>query len=124
MGKEQLGDFFIGKTIGEGAFSKVKLGHHKETGQKVAIKIIDKRMIATIAAKAKIQEERKRLEAEYKKKGKPMKEPVVEVASEVAQPSYLAVIQLEVQLLMRLDHPNVIKLHQMVETDDECYVVM
>ena len=30
-----IGDYRIGKLIGEGAFSKVKLGVHMETGQKV-----------------------------------------------------------------------------------------
>jgi 5'-AMP-activated protein kinase catalytic alpha subunit len=36
-----LGEFKIGKTIGEGAFSKVKIATHI-SGTKVAIKIIDK----------------------------------------------------------------------------------
>lgn len=111
--KEQLGDFYIGKTIGEGAFSKVKLGYHKDTGTKVAIKIIDKKMIAALAAKAKQQARGKKKEVEPE---------VIDPAT--AQPSYLAVIQLEVQLLMRLEHPNVIKLYQMVESTDECYIVM
>lgn len=111
--KQQLGDFFIGKTIGEGAFSKVKLGYHKDTGTKVAIKIIDKRMIEAMAEKAKQQAR--------KSKDKTPPAPVLEITS---QPSYLASIQLEVQLLMRLEHPNVIKLYQMVENDDECFVVM
>ena len=30
-----LGEYQIGKTIGQGAFSKVKLGYHIESGQKV-----------------------------------------------------------------------------------------
>jgi serine/threonine protein kinase len=33
--KKFLGEYHVGKTIGEGAFSKVKLGYHKETNQKV-----------------------------------------------------------------------------------------
>ena len=37
-----LGDYIIKKTIGKGTFSKVKLGIHKETKQKVAIKILEK----------------------------------------------------------------------------------
>jgi len=110
--KQLLGDFYIGKTIGEGAFSKVKLGYHKDSGTKVAIKIVDKKMIAALAAKAKQQARKKK------------SEPVPEVDPASVQPSYLAVIQLEVQLLMRLDHPNVIKLYQMVESEDECYIVM
>jgi 5'-AMP-activated protein kinase catalytic alpha subunit len=30
----------------------------------------------------------------------------------------------EVKLLMRLDHPNIIKLHQVIETDAEMYIIM
>ena len=33
--KKLLGEYKIGRTIGEGAFSKVKLATHKVTGQKV-----------------------------------------------------------------------------------------
>lgn len=51
--KKLLGDYNVGKTIGQGAFSKVKIGFHKETGQKVAIKIIDKRQIEAKAKKGK-----------------------------------------------------------------------
>ena len=98
--KRQLGDFIVGKTIGQGAFSKVKLGFHKETGLKVAIKVIDKKMLADQVDKKK-----------KKKKDEKM-------------PSFLDALQLEVQLLMRLEHPNIIKLYQMMENDEECYVVM
>ena len=40
--KEIAGDYLIKQTIGEGTFSKVKLGIDMFTGQKVAIKILDK----------------------------------------------------------------------------------
>jgi 5'-AMP-activated protein kinase catalytic alpha subunit len=42
---KMLGDYIIKKTIGKGTFSKVKLGIHKETKQKVAIKILEKSAI-------------------------------------------------------------------------------
>ena len=40
--KEIIGDYLIKNVIGEGTFSKVKLGVNIFTGQKVAIKILDK----------------------------------------------------------------------------------
>ena len=40
-----LGDYIIKETIGKGTFSKVKLGINKITGEKVAIKILDKSKI-------------------------------------------------------------------------------
>ena len=44
-----IGDYTIGKTIGEGTFGKVKLGIHKMTGEKVAIKILEKKRIIDVA---------------------------------------------------------------------------
>ncbi|KAJ3259039.1 Serine/threonine-protein kinase par-1 [Chytriomyces hyalinus] len=166
--KKVLGNYNVGKTVGQGAFSKVKLGVHKETGQKVAIKIIDKKLMAQKAAKAKKAEDdrRKRKEAEaaaaaaaaagkkdtkpsstrtskveekkkeeeptppappvVKEKEKASDENVVEVKTGIAPdaPSFVASLQLEVQLMMRLDHPNVINLYSIMETEDECFVVM
>ncbi|KXS10487.1 Pkinase-domain-containing protein, partial [Gonapodya prolifera JEL478] len=37
-----VGNYILGKTIGEGSFGKVKLGWHKLTSQQVAVKIVDK----------------------------------------------------------------------------------
>lgn len=46
MGSEKnIGKYRLGRTIGEGTFSKVKLGLNGNTGEKVAIKIIDKQMV-------------------------------------------------------------------------------
>ena len=42
LSKEIAGDYLIKNVIGEGTFSKVKLGINMLTGQKVAIKILDK----------------------------------------------------------------------------------
>ncbi|KAI8849808.1 kinase-like domain-containing protein [Chytridium lagenaria] len=84
--KKFLGNYQILKTIGQGAFSKVKLGIHKETGQKVRFYSIR--------------------------------------ISAAETPSFMSTLQLEVQLLMRLDHPNIINLYQVMDTEDECFVVM
>ena len=40
-----IGHYQIGKTIGEGTFGKVKLGTHNLTGEKVAVKILEKHKI-------------------------------------------------------------------------------
>lgn len=37
-----LGPYRLGKTLGIGAFGKVKLATHLVTGQKVAVKILNK----------------------------------------------------------------------------------
>ena len=38
--EESIGNFILGKTLGKGTFGKVKIGTHKITGEKVAIKIL------------------------------------------------------------------------------------
>ena len=40
--KVKKGPYTLGKTIGEGAFAKVKLATHNLTHEKIAIKVIDK----------------------------------------------------------------------------------
>ena len=46
---KNIGHYVIGKTIGEGTFGKVKLGTHLLTGEKVAIKILEKARISDVA---------------------------------------------------------------------------
>ncbi|KAJ3347403.1 Map microtubule affinity-regulating kinase [Entophlyctis luteolus] len=178
--KKVLGNYNVGRTVGEGAFSKVKLGVHKETGQKVleepafnylnfantrvkvAIKIIDKKLMAQKAEKAKKAEEerrRRKEQEEYLKRNKDSgkaggdgtrspknRASVISPSSPLQRaqngfdsspedvdrkppsvpeaPSFISALQLEVQLMMRLDHPNIINLYSIMETEDECYVVM
>lgn len=40
---------YIGKTLGEGTFGKVKMGTHILTGEKVAIKILEKDRIVDVS---------------------------------------------------------------------------
>ena len=44
-----IGNYVLGKTIGEGTFGKVKLGRHSLTGEKVAIKILEKERITDVS---------------------------------------------------------------------------
>lgn len=46
--------------------------------------------------------------------------PVIEPEKDQFMPT----IQKEVKLMMRLDHPNVIKTYQIFDSVEECYVVM
>ncbi len=40
-----IGNYSFGKTLGKGTFGKVKEAIHLPTGEKVAVKIVDKRTI-------------------------------------------------------------------------------
>merc|ERR1719262_103455 len=49
MRSKSIGHYILGKTIGEGTFGKVKLGTHILTGEKVAVKILEKERIVEVA---------------------------------------------------------------------------
>jgi 5'-AMP-activated protein kinase catalytic alpha subunit len=44
-----IGQYTLGKTIGQGTFGKVKLGTHTLTEEKVAVKILEKDRIKDVA---------------------------------------------------------------------------
>lgn len=54
---KKIGEYQLGRTIGEGTFSKVKLGVNGNNGQKVAIKVIDKHMILDNNLKNQVKRE-------------------------------------------------------------------
>ena len=57
MTQNILYEYTVKETIGTGTFSKVKLGIRKATGEKVAIKILDKSKIKTIPDKQRVERE-------------------------------------------------------------------
>jgi serine/threonine protein kinase len=88
-----LGDYKVGKTLGQGAFSKVKFAIHIPTGEKVAIKIIDKKMMAEanqVSEKDKAARDKKRRE-KAKEKGIVLPEDPIDPPSDNAFMSQLEV---------------------------------
>jgi len=71
--------------LGRGAFSIVKLAVAKESGDKVAIKVIDK----------------SKMSEQYKKN-----------------------LQMETEILKKVDHPNIIKMIEIFETEEYLFLVM
>ena len=82
----ELSNYKYIKTIGEGTFGKVKLAIHILTGEKVAIKILQKNLI-----KGPKQYER---------------------------------IQNEIKYLKLLNHPNIIKIYEVIENELSFFIVM
>ncbi|KAJ3374207.1 Protein kinase [Allomyces arbusculus] len=160
----KIGDFKIGKTIGQGAFSKVKIGYHRETGQKVAIKIVDKKLMAEKIQKSAKRKEKMKTERDAKKNdasatsrpttpatatgnetataSSPSPPPPlpaalsktdsVPIISPISSPlpapgeakTLMDSLYAEVKLLMRLSHPNIIGLFQVIDSEDECFIIM
>ena len=84
--KKIIGDYIIKDVIGEGTFSKVKLGVNTLTGQKVAIKILDKLKL--------IEEEG------------------------------IERVLREIKISSELNHPNIIKIYDIMEDEKNYLVVM
>ncbi|KAI8075467.1 kinase-like domain-containing protein [Gilbertella persicaria] len=51
--KKEIGDYILCKTIGRGASGRVKLGIHKQTGEKVAIKMISRSQLTVSSTTAR-----------------------------------------------------------------------
>jgi serine/threonine protein kinase len=45
VGRTRVGRYELGRTLGEGTFAKVKFARNVETGENVAIKILDKEKV-------------------------------------------------------------------------------
>ena len=82
----RIDHYILDKTLGAGGFGKVKLAIHEFTGSKVAIKIINKKLIKSQKISSKIQR--------------------------------------EIRLMKYFNHPNIIKLYQVLDTAQNIFVVM
>ncbi|KAI1872113.1 uncharacterized protein JN550_004316 [Neoarthrinium moseri] len=83
----KFGDYYLGHTIGEGEFGKVKLGWKQDGGVQVAIKLIRRDSVGN-------------------------------------NPSRLAKIYREVSILRGVAHPNIVRLHEMTETERHIGIVL
>ncbi|XP_038059457.1 serine/threonine-protein kinase MARK2-like [Patiria miniata] len=85
---KRVGPYLLGKTVGEGSFAKVKEALHNVVGEKVAVKIIDKKVVR---------------EDPYLRKN----------------------MRREASLLQSLrHHPNIITLYEVMETDNNFYMIL
>jgi serine/threonine protein kinase len=82
---KKVGKYELGKTLGSGSFSKVKLGVD-EQGNQYAVKIIDKAQLA-----------REHMEEQLKR---------------------------EIAVMKMLNHPNVVKLYEVMQTQNNIYLVL
>jgi serine/threonine protein kinase len=131
----QVGGYTLGKVIGMGASSKVRLGIKATSLEKVAVKSIDKLKLA----------DERRTQTEVKVKirqtlASPQKQAVIremgglpentsdfdkcEVESIESSVECITSLAEEVKLLMRLKHPNIIQIYEVIETSSELHLVL
>uniref|UniRef100_A0A669BDM3 non-specific serine/threonine protein kinase n=1 Tax=Oreochromis niloticus TaxID=8128 RepID=A0A669BDM3_ORENI len=79
------GLYHLGRTLGRGHFAVVKLGRNVNTGQLVAVKMIDKTKLDVMATSHLLQ---------------------------------------EVRCMRRVQHPNVVRLYEVIDTPTTLYLVM
>uniref|UniRef100_A0A3Q2YH17 SNF-related serine/threonine-protein kinase n=1 Tax=Hippocampus comes TaxID=109280 RepID=A0A3Q2YH17_HIPCM len=80
-----IGLYHVGRTLGRGHYAVVKLARHVNTGQLVAIKMIDKTKLDVMATSHLLQ---------------------------------------EVRCMRRVQHPNVVRLYEVIDTPTTLYLVM
>lgn len=83
----RFGEYYLGNTLGEGEFGKVKMGWKQEGGVQVAIKLIRRDSVGT-------------------------------------NPTRLAKIYREIAILRDISHPNIVRLHEMVETEKHIGIIL
>ncbi|KAF2155687.1 Pkinase-domain-containing protein [Myriangium duriaei CBS 260.36] len=110
--KRTIGQWQLGRTIGRGGCSTVRLVRHVVTGQQGAVKIISRKMAEQVRAQslANLAASQEASIADLAAAGKMMPPP----------PGLLR----EIAIMKLLDHPNIIKLYDVWENHNELYLVM
>ena len=98
---KRKGNYILEETIGEGAFAKVKLGKHIYTGEKVAIKILNKnKLFQDVNDENENGNDNDSILNDIKK------------------------IRKEINILKRLKHRNIVQLYEIMESKTNLYIIM
>jgi hypothetical protein len=97
-GKKMVNEYVLLKKLGSGTYGKVKLCMHKETGQFLAMKIINRSLLNKVKRDSR---------------GRPMKV------------NQIGLVMKEVAILKKLSHENVVQLHEVIDdpTDEKLFMI-
>ncbi|KAI1329944.1 hypothetical protein F5Y16DRAFT_60460 [Xylariaceae sp. FL0255] len=106
--KTHIGPWELGKTLGKGSAARVRLARHQVTREQVAVKILAKNMTSLTAAGSLADLDRwDSTREEYK-----------------TQRHMPLSIEREVAILKLIDHPNIVRMHDIWENRSEIYIVL
>ena len=101
-----VGAYHLDKTIGKGTYGKVRLGIHKMTGDKVRTLLITSFTLPYLASFT------------YQVAIK-----IIEKAH-IQSPKQVARLQREIRFLKLLHHPHIVKVNEVIETNEFIYIIM
>ncbi|KAJ3281514.1 Serine/threonine-protein kinase brsk1 [Borealophlyctis nickersoniae] len=104
---QRIGPYSLGKTLGVGSTGRVKLGTHIETNHRVAIKIIPKDSLAASPSSSS--------------------KPVTTAGGKTEGATTTSLnrkLEREITIMKLIQHPNVLQLYDVYETDKELFLIL
>ena len=111
--EQKIGQYLLGKTIGEGTFGKVKLGTHILTGEKVSEKFM--KVIHSFCL------------PDYDlRKGHFCIQVAIKILekSKISDNADVERVSREIHILKVVRHPHVVQLYEIIETPKKLYLIM
>ncbi|KAF6167455.1 hypothetical protein GIB67_031656 [Kingdonia uniflora] len=113
--RTRIGKYELGRTLGEGSFAKVKFARNCETGENVAIKILDKEKLL-----------KHKMIGQVKLPALGSRENRVQCAAAEDGPTRVALEQIkrEISTMKLIRHPNVIRMYEVMASKTKIYIVL